>query len=99
MLALAWGVVATWWVGALLGIALAIAARTGSLPRIEASALHGSVLRIVLVMAACALLSGVIGWQLAKSGVLVLVGPVHDQVPEDRHVQFIAMLWAHVASY
>ena len=38
LLALGWGVVATWWVGLLLGVPLAIAARSGArAPRSEGS--------------------------------------------------------------
>ncbi len=33
LLALGWGVIATWWVGLGLGIPLAIAARAGSMPK------------------------------------------------------------------
>jgi len=32
LLAIGWGVIATWWVGAFLGIALAVAARAGHGP-------------------------------------------------------------------
>jgi len=99
MLGLAWGVVASWWVGALLGLALAIAARRGPLPRIESSDLIASVARLTFVMAICSALAGVLAWQLARSGVVVLVGPIHDSVPESRHVPFISVLWAHSASY
>jgi hypothetical protein len=99
VLGIVWGVVASWWVGALLGLALALAARKGPLPRIESSDLIGSVVRLLLVMTVCSTLAGVLGWQLARHGVVVLVGPLHDSVPESRHVPFIAVLWAHSASY
>jgi hypothetical protein len=36
LLALGWGVLATWWVSLFLGISLAIAARAGSRPRVTA---------------------------------------------------------------
>src|SRR5690349_19708677 len=34
LLALVWGVIATWWAGAIAGVAFAIAARTGKLPKV-----------------------------------------------------------------
>ena len=37
VLALFWGVVATWWVGLPLGIALAVAARIGGRPKLTAT--------------------------------------------------------------
>ncbi len=36
LLAFTWGVIATWWVGAILGIPMALAARVGKLPKISA---------------------------------------------------------------
>src|SRR5436853_1440044 len=38
LLAIGWGIIATWWVGLMLGIAAALAARTGSWPKLNASA-------------------------------------------------------------
>ncbi len=50
-------------------------------------------------MAACALAAGVVGWLLASSGAVFLVGPIARELPPDRHVPFLADLWAHDASY
>src|SRR5436853_3165584 len=36
LLALGWGVLATWWVGVLLGVPLTLAARTGCRPKLVA---------------------------------------------------------------
>jgi hypothetical protein len=33
------------------------------------------------------------------SGVVYLVGPIAEELPADRHVPFLADLWAHSASY
>ena len=35
LLAVMWGVIATWWVGLPLGIAIGLAARVGRLPKLE----------------------------------------------------------------
>ena len=58
LLGLVWGVVATWWVGLPLGAMLALAARAGSLPKLDALDLRASVLILVGVMAICAALAG-----------------------------------------
>ena len=50
-------------------------------------------------MAICALLAGVLGWLLARGGTVVLVGRLAARVPCERHVAFMADLWAHSASY
>ena len=99
LLALAWGVVATWWVGLPLGILLAIAARTGRSPAFTVSQVRGSVLRLLLVMAACALCAGVAGYLFAGAGLIALPDDLAERVPREAHYRFLADLWAHSASY
>jgi hypothetical protein len=99
LLGLGWGVLATWWVGVLLGVPLAIAARAGSAPRRSVGSLARPVARLLAVMAVCGLAAGVAGWLLARSGVVFLVGPIARELPADRHGPFLADLWAHTASY
>src|SRR5882757_5376717 len=66
LLALAWGVVATWWVGLPLGLGLAVAARVGTRPKVNAGAVAPSVLALLGIMAACALAAGLTGYLLAR---------------------------------
>src|SRR5258708_36065191 len=51
LLALGWGVIATWWVGLILGIPLAIAARVGTRPQRSAGSLIRPISVLLLVMA------------------------------------------------
>ena len=99
LLALGWGVIATWWVGLILGIPLAQAARVGRAPKRDARSLVRPLCILLAVMAAAALVAGLIGYVLARSGTVFLVGPLAGRVPRERHVPFIADLWAHTASY
>ena len=99
LLGLGWGVLATWWVGLLLGLALAVAARAGSRPRRSAKSLFRPVVKLLVVMAVCALIAGAAGWLLARNGVVYLVGSIATELPPERHAQFVADLWAHSASY
>src|SRR5207302_6503042 len=46
-----------------------------------------------------ALVAGVLGWLLARSGAVYLVGPIARKLAADRHVPFLADLGAHAASY
>src|SRR5215510_14402353 len=55
LLALAWGVVATWWVGLPLGFMLASAARLGPRPKLSAAQLMPLVGRLLTAMGAAAL--------------------------------------------
>jgi CHAT domain-containing protein/Tfp pilus assembly protein PilF len=99
LLGLGWGVLATWWVGLVLGTGLAFAARAGRRPGVSASALLRPVGVLLAVMAAGALAAGAAGWVLARAGVVSLSGWEAEQVPAGRHAAFLADLWAHTASY
>jgi hypothetical protein len=99
LLGLGWGVLATWWVGLLLGVPLAVAARVGSRPRRSAGSLVRPIARLLAVTAAVAAAAGLAGWLLGRGGAVFLVGWVAREVPADRHPAFLADLWAHTASY
>src|SRR5438132_8911742 len=99
LLALAWGVVATWWVGLPLGLALAVAARVGKRAKVSAAALAPPVMKLLVLMASSAFLAGLSGYLLAEHGSLTMVGVWGDRVPYVRHSRFLADLWAHNASY
>lgn len=99
LLGLGWGVLATWWVGLLLGVPLAVVARAGPLPRLETSELHRPLCILLAVMAALALIAGVTGYFTARAGGVWLVEPLASAVPPKRHARFLADLWAHNASY
>jgi hypothetical protein len=62
LLGLGWGVIATWWVGLLLGVPLAVAARAGNRPKRGVRSLPRPILGLLLVMGACAALAGVTGY-------------------------------------
>jgi hypothetical protein len=99
LLALGWGVYATWWMGAIFGIVLAIAARAGSRQRRDASDLIWPLISVLLTTGAVALLAGMAAFLLAKKEMLVLSPPLSQEVLPDRQTRFIAVLCAHWASY
>jgi len=99
LLGLGWGVVATWWVGFVLGVALAISAQFGSMPRRSPASLVRPLAVLLGVMGLCAILAGVAGWVLAANRLVFLVEDLALDVPADRHVPFLADLWAHSTSY
>ncbi len=99
LLALVWGFLATWWVGILLGVSLALAARNGPRPKVDSAALVRPVAGVLAVTAVGALLAGLAGWFGAERGLVVLPMPLGERVPPGRHVAFVADLWAHGASY
>lgn len=99
VLGIVWGILATWWVGALIGVPLAIMARSGSGPKLSA----GQLIRpLALLCAGCgafAIVAGLLGYVAASQGWVWLVGPMARAVPPDKHTAFLVDLWAHSASY
>ena len=99
LLGLGWGVLATWWVGLILGIPLAVAARAGDRPKRSARSLVRPLIRLLLAMACCATVAGVIGYVAATRHWVILFEPLASAVPADHHVPFLVDLWIHNASY
>jgi hypothetical protein len=99
LLALGWGIIATWWVGLLLGLGLAAAARLGPLPKLGLSEVRRPVLLLMLASALAAFLAGIVGATLAVSGTVPLAREWAPLIPPDKYVDFSAVAWAHGASY
>jgi hypothetical protein len=99
LLGLGWGVLATWWVGMLLGVPLVIVARAGSLPKRSARSLVRPIGWLMLSAAAGAVIAGLIGWIAASRGWVYLVGRFAEEVPAEQHVPFLIDGFAHTASY
>lgn len=99
LLGLGWGIFATWWVGVLLGVALAAACRIGRWPKRDPASLWRPLIRLFAISFLIAVIAGLIGWIAASNGWVFLIGPIADRVPENRHVPFLIDLWAHSASY
>ena len=99
LLGLVWGVVATWWVGLPLGVLLALAARAGPWPQLEADDLRSSVLILLGVMAICAALAGFVGYQFAIAQQIGFPSIWATGVSPEKQPAFIADWWAHNASY
>jgi hypothetical protein len=98
LLGIAWGIIATWWVGVFFAIPLILAARAGSRPVLRASALIPSVGLLLAFMAVSAVVFGVTGYVLARSGVLATDWLSFSPSPAMRY-RFMADWWAHSASY
>ena len=99
LLALGWGIIATWWVGAMLAVPATLAARVGSWPKLTAANLRRPVALLLVAMAAASLLAGFAGYFMARADLVWLVEPLASRVPRERHATFLADLWAHSAAY
>ena len=99
LLGLGWGIIATWWAGLILGVLLAIAARAGQRRKRPVSSLIRPIVSLFAAMACGAIAAGILGWVLASTESVFLVGPIAHKLPPNRHVPFLANMWAHSASY
>lgn len=99
LLGIGWGVVASWWGGAILGLGLAAAARSGNRPKVDANEMVRPVFCLLVVMATSAILAGISGYWLAITGRIQLTGRIALDVPSEKHPYFLADMWAHGASY
>ena len=91
---LAWGIFATWWMGLLLGIPLALVCLVGKTPPLPLQRLVGPLLLLFTVMSLGALAAGAIGYYLAPRDIAGLAG-----YRGDNRREFLACLFAHNASY
>lgn len=97
LLAIGWGIIATWWVSLFLGISLAAAARLGRAPKQSVRELIRPMGMLLLGMGVVALISGLVGYARAKAGA---IDPwVTANIQPSQRVAFMADLWAHTASY
>lgn len=98
--ALAWGVLATWWVGLLLGVLLAVVARLGvRREKLPAKRVIRGMVGLLGVTGVCAALTGMAAYGLAHGGVLVLGGAWPQLIPEDEHADFLTAGVMHLTSY
>lgn len=99
LLALGWGVLATWWMGAFLGVLLAVTARTGARNKIGVRELLRPISELLLVMGLLATVAGLAGYVLATRRVIAPPGWIGFALSPQKHARFMADWWAHIASY
>jgi hypothetical protein len=99
VLALLWGVIATWWVGLFGGVLLAAAARAGSRPKRAAATLLRPVALALVLTGSCAAIGGFVGRALAGNGHLALLEPIRSRIPAGRHLDVLTVIVVHNVSY
>jgi len=92
LIALAWGIIATWWCGAILGVVLALVARVGKWPKLSVGYFIKPLGIITLIMVTIATASGFAGYYFASQGYVWLAEPLASGVPENQYVYFLADL-------
>lgn len=99
VMALIWGVLATWWVGLSLGTALGLAARLGGRPRRNAVHLLPEIGKLLMATALLALSLGTVGYVCSVMHWIWLVAPLSKQIPSEHHNFFFFDAFAHAGSY
>ena len=99
LLALGWGVIATWWVGLPLGVLLAAVARLGPVPRLALAEVRPWIIWLLIAMAICALVAGAAGSYLVATGAIPVPAGWAIRIPPNKQIAFSADAWAHLASY
>ncbi len=99
LIALYWGVVATWWVGAGLGILIAFVSRVGRAPKVEPREVLLPIVYLMLFTLVIAILAGIAGGVAASNRWFVVAEGLRDKIPAQRHIGFLIDLAAHNASY
>jgi len=99
LLAFGWGIIATWWMGALLGILIAASARVGPQPRLSVEQIIKPALMLLAGMAVASIVDGAAGYAAATWGDASVPASIADDVPPRSHDRFVAVWWAHLAAY
>jgi hypothetical protein len=94
VVALAWGIVATWWVGLLLGIPLAFVCRAGRRLPLSVREVLPLLGWLFLGMTICAVLAGVVGYLFAPESLAAL-----NRYDGPNKRGFVTNLFTHNASY
>lgn len=99
LLAFGWGVIATWWMGAFLGVLLAVAARAGSRTKVAGNELVLPIAKLLAMMGVLAAVAGLLGFILSSRGTIAPPKWIASVLPQARYPRFMADWWAHGASY
>lgn len=99
MLALVWGVIATWWMGFGLGIVLAWVARAGDRPKLELRDLVRPIGVLLVVMALLSLTAGALAFFAAERDWLIMPPRWEGLIPAAKSSEFLCDLAAHNAAY
>ena len=79
------------------GLALAIAANVGPRPALKAAFFRRMIPGLLGILAVSSLAGGVAGFVATRRGLHVIVGPMKDAVPAERHPLLGAVSWASLS--
>ena len=99
LLAICWGTVATVWAGMAAGSLLALVSQSDNLAPIPLARLYRGILTLLATMALCAMVAGLVGYELARHAIIAFPSPLVPLIPVSHHDRFMAVWFAHNTSY
>jgi hypothetical protein len=99
LLALLWGMIATWWVALPMGILIAGFSQFGKNPYLEFQDIMSLILKLLLIMFGIALIAGIVGYVLTDLEMIYLTPSFAELMDSSKHSKFLAAGWAHTSSY
>jgi hypothetical protein len=99
LMALCWCVVVMSGIGSVYGVFIAHVSHSGPAPAVPFERLCAPVARLLAVMALAALATGLCGYLLSLRGVVAVSDVFADGIAPQRRPRFIAVCFAHGASY
>jgi hypothetical protein len=99
LLGLCWGIAASIGPGIIVGVLLALVSQSAGLPPTPVRTLLGTICVLLAIMALSATLAGIIGYELSRRSVIALPASFKELVPVGQHDRFMAVWFAHAASY
>jgi hypothetical protein len=94
-----WGTIATIGLGLLLGVVLALVSQSPGLPPVPVRRVFKLIAGLLALTAIAAALAGVIGFELSRRSIVCIPATLAHLVPSDHHHRFMAVWFAHGASY
>jgi hypothetical protein len=99
LLALLWGVIATWWAALPMGLIIALNNELGSRIKLEFSEVLKLIVKLIFVMFGIAIIAGIAGYILAELEMIYLAPRLANKIEISKHSRFLAVGWAHFSSY
>lgn len=99
LIAFAWGFMATWWFGLLVGVVFAMCADGGQWQKMTWRDIVRPALLIFAPTPFVALVAGIMGFYASQAQWVDLLPTYYEFIPLGKQDAFIADLWAHTASY
>ena len=99
LLGIAWGIAGTFGSGLLLGVLLAQASQSRSMPPMPVSNLCKPIFLLLGTMSVAAALAGLVGFELSRRSIISLAESWRELLPPSQYDRFMAVSYAHCASY